>query len=43
MKGTLKAHLQSWMSRLAAQQDTEQDPYSDYDAYSDHDFSWNIR
>jgi hypothetical protein len=38
MKATLKAHLQLWMSRLEAQQDTERDLSSDYDPYSDYDF-----
>ena len=38
MKATLKAHLQTWMSRLEALQDTEHDRHSDYDPYSDYDF-----
>ncbi|UCZ85387.1 hypothetical protein LGQ10_03435 [Pseudomonas sp. L5B5] len=38
MKAALKAHLQSWMSRLEAQQDTERDRSSDYDPYSDYDY-----
>lgn len=33
MKATLKAHLQSWMSLLEAQQDREHDVYSDYDCF----------
>ncbi|KEZ64704.1 hypothetical protein AAY86_10615 [Pseudomonas amygdali pv. tabaci str. ATCC 11528] len=38
MKATLKAHLQTWMNRLEALQDTEHDRHSDYDPYSDYDF-----
>lgn len=38
MKAALKAHLQTWMNRLEALQDTEHDCHSDYDACSDHDF-----
>lgn len=38
MKAALKAHLQSWMGRLEAQQDTERDRCSDSDPYSDYDF-----
>lgn len=38
MKAALKAHLQSWMGRLEAQQDTERDRCSDFDPYSDYEF-----
>jgi len=38
MKAALKAHLQSWMGRLEAQQDTERDRCSDFDPDSDYDF-----
>lgn len=38
MKATIKAHLQTWMNRLEALQDTEHDRHSDYDPYSDYDF-----
>ncbi len=38
MKATLKAHLQTWMNRLEALQDTEHDRHSDYEPYSDYDF-----
>lgn len=38
MKAALKAHLQSWMGRLEAQQDTERDRCSDFDPCSDYNF-----
>ncbi|MFQ6593866.1 MULTISPECIES: hypothetical protein [Pseudomonas] len=38
MKATLKAHLQTWMNRLEALQDTEHDRHLDYAPYSDYDF-----
>lgn len=43
MKATLLAHLQSWMNRLEAQQDTERDDYSDFEPYSNYDFFLEYR
>lgn len=39
MKATLKAHLQSWMSQLEAQQGRDHDLYSDYDFFLEYKVS----